>query len=239
MRTVHRRRGMRGGRGRVHRRRRMGRAFKHRRAVRCRGRRMLDWGRRVLDRSGRVLDRGRRVLDRGRRVSRGLCWLVDHRCACAAVAGEVPAGALAPLKNGAGIRRRCPMATNRAGGAAATLDDRTLPGGTGQAVLSRDATAVHRTAAAERSTFLPEYLAVGSSTSSGQGAARPSVDSCSAANTSSGAQPSPTRYRLRSRVAPQRGAVAAQDIGGTFAADAQPCAACGTGASLTTDADTR
>jgi hypothetical protein len=200
---------------------------------------MLDWGRRVLDRSGHVLDRGRRVLDRGRRVSRGLCWLVDHRCACAVVAGEVPAGALAPLKNGAGIRRRCPMATNRAGGAAATLDDRTLPGGTGQAVLSRDATAVHRTAAAERSTFLPEYLAVGSSTSSGQGAARSSVDSCSAANTSPGAQPSPTRYRLRSRVAPQRGAVAAQDIGGTFAADAQPCAACGTGARLTTGADTR
>ena len=161
MRTVHGRRGMRGGRGRVHRR--MGRAFKHRRAVRGRGRRMLDWGRRVLDRSGRVLDRGRRVLDRGRRVSRGLCRLVDHRCACAAVAGEVPAGALAPLKNGAGIRRRGPMATNRAGGAAAALDDRPLPSGTGRAVLSRDATAVHRTAAAERSTFLPEYLAVGSS----------------------------------------------------------------------------
>jgi hypothetical protein len=238
MRTVHRRRGMRGGRGRVHRRRRMGRAFKHRRAVRCRGWRMLDWGRRVLDRSGRVLDRGRLVLDRGRRVSRGLCRLVDHRCACAAVAGEVPAGALAPLKNGAGIRRRCPMATNRAGGAAATLDDRPLPSGTGRAVQSRDATAVHGTTA-ERSTFLPEYLAVGSSTSSGQGAARSSVDSCSAANTSPGAQPSPTRYRLRSRVAPQRGAVAAQDIGGTFAADAQPCAACGTGARLTTDADTR
>jgi hypothetical protein len=218
MRTVHRRRGMRGGRGRVHRRRRMGRAFKHRRAVRCRGWRMLDWGRRVLDRSGRVLDRGRLVLDRGRRVSRGLCRLVDHRCACAAVAGEVPAGALAPLKNGAGIRRRCPMATNRAGGAAATLDDRPLPSGTGRAVQSRDATAVHGTTA-ERSTFLPEYLTVGSS--------------------SLGAQPSPTRYRLRSRVAPQRGAVAAQDIGGTFAADAQPCAACGTGARLTTDAETR
>ena len=111
------------------------------------------------------------------------------------------------------------MATHRAGGAAAALDDRPLPSGTGRAVLSRDATAVHRTAAAERSTFLPEYLAVGSS--------------------SLGAQPSPTRYRLRSRVAPQRGAVAAQDIAGTFAADAQPCAACGTGASLTTDADTR
>jgi len=77
-------RGMGGRRGRVHRCRLMGGALEHRRAVRHRGRRVLDWSRRVLDRSGRVLDRSGRVLDRSRRVFRGLrrrvcCGLLDHR----------------------------------------------------------------------------------------------------------------------------------------------------------------
>lgn len=75
------------------------------------------------------------------------------------------------------------MATNRAGWAAA-LDDGALSSGNGRAVLSRDATAVDRTTAPERSTFLPEYLAVGSSTgSAGQSAAAAGL----------GTQTSPTR----------------------------------------------
>jgi hypothetical protein len=72
-----RRRGMGGRRGRVHRCRRMGGALEHRRAVRHRGRRVLDWSRRVLDRSRRVLDRSRRVIRGLRR--RVCCGLLDHR----------------------------------------------------------------------------------------------------------------------------------------------------------------
>jgi hypothetical protein len=79
-----------GGRYRsVHRRRFMRGAFEYRRAVRCRGRRVLDRSGRVLDRGGRVLnrsggvlDRSGRVLDRSGRVSR----LLDDRRAGAAVA---------------------------------------------------------------------------------------------------------------------------------------------------------
>lgn len=122
------------------------------------------------------------------------------------------------------------MATNRAGRGA--LDGGVLAGGSGRAVLSRDATAVYRTAGPERSTFLAEYLAV-----------RPSASSAGRSRAAGlGTHASPTgegTRRLRCCVASERSAVAAQDVGGTFATDAQPCAARGTNASLATDADTR
>jgi hypothetical protein len=121
------------------------------------------------------------------------------------------------------------MATNRAGRGA--LDGGVLAGGSGRAVLSRDATAVYRTAGPERSTFLAEYLAV-----------RPSASSAGRSRAGLGTHASPTgegTRRLRCCVASERSAVAAQDVGGTFATDAQPCAARGTNASLATDADTR
>ena len=222
---MRRRGGMGCRRGCMHRRGRVGSAFEYRRGVRCGSGRVLDGSWRVLNRSGRMLNRSRRVLDRSRRVSR----LLDYRSARTAVARRNAAGALAALNDRARVRRRCPMATNRAGRGA--LDGGVLAGGSGRAVLSRDATAVYRTAGPERSTFLAEYLAV-----------RPSASSAGRSRAGLGTHASPTgegTRRLRCCVASERSAVAAQDVGGTFATDAQPCAARGTNASLATDADTR
>ena len=137
------------------------------------------------------------------------------------------------------------MATNRAGGAATALDDGSLACGRCRAVLGRDAAGVHRSAAPERGTLLAEYLAVCPAAGSAhqRGAARSGPGGRSPAPGGVGSQPGPTRHggtrRLRCPVAPQRGAVPAQDIGGTFATNTQTGAACGTRARLATDADTR
>jgi hypothetical protein len=151
----------------VRRRRLMRGAFEYRRAVRRRGRRMLN-------RSGRVLNRSGRVLNRSGRVSR----LVDHRRCGATVADRTAsAGALdhrrcgatvadrtasaGALDHGPGVRRRRGMATDRAAGTAAALDDRALSTRSDRRVLGRDTAGVDGAAAPERRSFLAENLAMG------------------------------------------------------------------------------
>jgi hypothetical protein len=125
---------------------------------------VLDRGRRVLDRGRRVLDRSRRVLDGGGRVSR----LLDHRRAGAAVADGAAAGAL-DHRPVVGRRRR--MATDRATGAAATLNDRGLSARRDWGVLGRDTAGVDRTATTEGRSLLAENLAMGpSANTTGRGA---------------------------------------------------------------------
>jgi hypothetical protein len=168
---VHRRR-VRGRRWSMHRCRLMRGSFEYRRAVRRRGRRVLDRSRRVLNRGGRVLDRSRRVLDRsGSVVDGGGCVsrLLDHRRAGAAVAdGATGAGA---LDHGPRVRRRRRMATDRATGAAATLNDRGLSARRDWGVLGRDTAGVDRTATTEGRSLLAENLAMGpSANTTGRGA---------------------------------------------------------------------
>jgi hypothetical protein len=84
-------------------------------------------------------------------LNRGLLRrLVDHRCACAAMAGRTagagrPAGA-PTLDNGTRVGRWRRVTANRAPGTAAALDYRALSGRTGWAVLSCDAAAAGDTA---------------------------------------------------------------------------------------------
>lgn len=96
--------------------------------------------------------------------------LVDHRCACAAMAARTagagrPAGA-PTLDNGARVRRRRGVTANRAPGLAAAVDYRALSGRTGWTMLSSDAAAAGDTAApAQRAAFLAEDAAVSSTAS--------------------------------------------------------------------------
>ena len=92
-------------------------------------------------------------------VSRCLCGLLDHRCACAAVAGR--STATRALDHRAGVGRRSRVATDPG---AAALNDRGLPARGDRAVLGRETPAVDGAATARRGAFLTENLAMGSAT---------------------------------------------------------------------------
>jgi hypothetical protein len=207
-----------GGRCRsMHRRRFMRGAFEYRRAVRCRGRRVLDRSGRVLNRGGRVLDRGGRVLnrsggvlnrggrvlDRSGRVSR---LLDDLRTGTTVADRAAGAGA---LDHGPGARRRRRMATDRPPGTAAALDDRALSPRSGRGVLGRGTARVDRAATPERRSFLAENLAMGPAASTtGHGAAAGSTGLDAA-----------TDSARRSTAAAERRAFLAEDAAVRAAAD--------------------